>query len=293
MKQTNWMQRVNGELSLNQITIPGTHDSGTQHVTFSRIARCQNTSVATQLQNGFRFLDIRLALKKEKLYLVHAQANCKQKDGKTNLPFDNIIDVCMRFLKENPSETILMSIKKDRGFHKDKFAEILLKNYYSRNPDKWYLKNETPKLDDARGKIVLLRRYKIRNKTMFRDENSGLNFSVWPDQKSKRSCESITFDMQTADRKPTGRLLEIQDRYSQPTSMKWKHCVLPMLKKECEADKWYLNFLSTMNGGCPEISAAEMNRMLKAHTLPKGCHGVIICDYGSAELAKKIYETNF
>lgn len=289
----NWMNTLNGSLPLNQITIPGTHDSGTQFCTLPRAARCQHTSVAEQLANGFRFLDIRLVCKKQKLFLVHAQANCRKADNKTHLSFDTVLEMCYRFLWENPSETIIMSIKKDRGYHQDKFADVLLEQYYSKFPDKWYLKNETPVLNDVRGKIVLFRRYKVKDYEKFSDENSGMNFSVWPDQKSKRSKQGIVFDMETTDRVPTGRRLEVQDRYSFAPAIKWTDCVVPMLEKACMPDVWYVNFLSTMSGGCPEKSAAEINNHFQKYPLSAGCHGIISCDYGTTDLAAKIFQTNF
>lgn len=288
----NWMGSLDGSLKLNQITIPGTHNSATQHCALPRLARCQHTSIAEQLSNGFRFLDIRLLCKGRELFLVHAQANCKTADGRSNLPFSDVLEMCYAFLRANPTETILMSIKKDRGYHQDKFAEILLEEYFSHMPDRWYLKNQTPELNTARGKIVLLRRYRVKDYEKFTDETSGLNFSVWPDQKSRSRTHAVAFDMETTDRSETGRLIHVQDRYALPPAVKWLKSAMPMLQQPCAPDQWYLNFLSTMNGG-PEQSAAEMNGMFHAHPLEPGCHGVISCDYGTVDLAKKIIDTNF
>lgn len=288
----NWMSGLDGARPLNQITIPGTHDSCTQHCTMSRIARCQHTSVQEQLENGFRFLDVRLVCRNGWMFAIHGSANCKTPE-ESDLSFTLVLETCMDFLKKNPSETILMSVKKDRGYHQDKFAEVLLEQYYSHYPEMWYLENRTPSLDEVRGKIVLLRRYKVKDYGLFTDQNSGLNFSVWPDQKSKRSTQGILFDMQATDRNDTGRKIFVQDRYSFPTEIKWNRCVLPMLESECKKDTWYLNFLSTMSGGCPERSAEEVNRLFYAYPLTKGCHGILPCDYGTSDLAKKIFATNF
>lgn len=291
--ETCWMRLLDDKLRLNQISVPGTHNSGTQVCYFKKIACCQDTSIGEQLANGFRFLDLRLVCRNSRMFVIHAQADCKTQDGKELLSFDTVLDMCYRFLRENPTETIIMSIKKDRGYHQDKFAQTLLDHYFSLFPDRWYLKNETPALKTVRGKIVLLRRYKVRDFEKFTEENSGLNFSVWPDQKSKRSKNSIVSDMETTDRVPTGRQLNIQDRYAFPPSIKWNDCVLPMLKKKCPPDVWQINFLSTMSGGCPQQSAAEMNKYFDNYTLQQGCHGLVGCDYGTKELAAKIFKTNF
>lgn len=58
----NWMSYVDGGLSLGRINIPGSHDSGTRFM-YSSDAHagyglCQDTTIAEQLDNGIRSLDM-------------------------------------------------------------------------------------------------------------------------------------------------------------------------------------------------------------------------------------------
>ena len=55
----NWMGLLNGNLSLASLSIPGTHDSGASYEYWSGTAKCQDISIASQLDIGIRFLDIR------------------------------------------------------------------------------------------------------------------------------------------------------------------------------------------------------------------------------------------
>src|SRR5687767_7668450 len=55
----NWLTPLDGNLPLSQFSIPGTHDSGALVEPVSGTAKCQNLSIADQLNAGVRFLDIR------------------------------------------------------------------------------------------------------------------------------------------------------------------------------------------------------------------------------------------
>ena len=45
----DWMAKVDGALTLSEISMPGTHDSATEYVTLPLIGRCQDSSIARQL----------------------------------------------------------------------------------------------------------------------------------------------------------------------------------------------------------------------------------------------------
>lgn len=289
----NWMQQLDDTLPLWSLSIPGTHDSCTQYCTFPIIFCCQNTSIAEQLEHGFRFLDIRLSFHNDQMYAVHGKSDCKTSHGQL-LTFDSVVDNCLSFLKAHPGETILMSIKKDRSYpsEPEDFHRILLEKYYEVNPQSWYIQNRTPILKEARGKIVLLRRYSLFNPPIYTDQNSGLNFSIWPDQESKHSTQGLVFHMDSISGDEPQNEIFVQDRYSFPPSVKWTDCVLPVLSEACRPKMWYLNFLSTMAQGCPKRSSQSINLSFLNHPLSQGSHGVIICDFGSPQLAEKVYKTN-
>ena len=58
----DWMKELDGELPLNQIVLPGSHDSATQYVQLAFFSKCQALSIAEQLEAGCRYLDIRLGV---------------------------------------------------------------------------------------------------------------------------------------------------------------------------------------------------------------------------------------
>ncbi|KAG4084154.1 PLC-like phosphodiesterase [Neocallimastix lanati (nom. inval.)] len=97
------MSCVEGNLKLNQINIPGTHDSGTYDIgkttnhkalefylsplfwginkIQSIFAQTQNLNIEDQLLNGIRYLDVRLGLDEKnnltkELYLIHEIIPC-------------------------------------------------------------------------------------------------------------------------------------------------------------------------------------------------------------------------
>jgi len=74
-----WMSLLDRKLKINEINIPGTHDSGTYNVAIvkSPIAQTQYLNIKEQLENGIKYLDIRLSLDDEKnVYLSHEDATC-------------------------------------------------------------------------------------------------------------------------------------------------------------------------------------------------------------------------
>ena len=57
-----WMSRIPDETRLNEITLPGTHQSASQFTQIPFFFKCQGCSIKSQLTSGFRFLDLRLAV---------------------------------------------------------------------------------------------------------------------------------------------------------------------------------------------------------------------------------------
>jgi 1-phosphatidylinositol phosphodiesterase len=76
-KLKSWMGKLKNETPLSALSIPGTHNSPTHHTALPSV-RCQAVSVKEQLNNGVRFLDIRVQPEnpdnpsKDGLILVHS-----------------------------------------------------------------------------------------------------------------------------------------------------------------------------------------------------------------------------
>lgn len=77
----NWMSGISDDTYLSDISIPGTHDSGSRIVDSyaSTWAKCQNLTITEQLNIGVRYLDMRLAYDtacKGNIRVVHSNVDC-------------------------------------------------------------------------------------------------------------------------------------------------------------------------------------------------------------------------
>ncbi|KAG6517865.1 uncharacterized protein LOC122056191 [Zingiber officinale] len=118
-----WMSALGpGELRLNQIVWPGTHDSATDCIGIPCITRpfaqCQSSSIYRQLCLGARLLDVRV-----------------QKDRRVchgplvSYPVDRVLDAVKRFLEETEHELVVLELRTEFG-HEDPpdFDKFLVDN---------------------------------------------------------------------------------------------------------------------------------------------------------------------
>jgi len=183
----NWMESIPDDIKINQINIPGTHDSGTYDVGLSwqkfrgvfiapslakAFGKTQDLNILEQLESGIRYLDIRLDIENKKyLSVVHDDFKCLDNSlGYTKyLYFMDVIYDCIRFLVEHNTETIIIHLKnekykqnKDSAISKlftEMFSLNELEYFYKPfdNDDKWYNYNMVT-LGEVRGKIVFFTR---------------------------------------------------------------------------------------------------------------------------------------
>ncbi len=195
----NWMSSLDDKITLDKISIPGTHDSGTEK-TGAGPAHTQNFGISTQLNDGIRFLDIRVKYKKgnnpdDPLQIYHGIINC-------DISFGDVLTDCLNFLNTNSQETIIMLINSASGNGKDiqQYFDVYLSQ--AKYQDLFYLDPVPSKLKSLRGKVVLFRRF---------PGTGGVDLSVgWQDNK--------TFQLTT----PQGVQFMIEDEYSQHnTKKKW------------------------------------------------------------------------
>ena len=57
-KKEPWMSKVNDNVRLVDLSIPGTHDSGATHSIADVAGKCQDSSIEEQLKMGVRFFDL-------------------------------------------------------------------------------------------------------------------------------------------------------------------------------------------------------------------------------------------
>lgn len=295
----DWMANIDGNLKITQINMPGTHDSGTQKISLATYSQCQDKSIEEQLNMGIRFLDIRLEAEDSgKLYLVHGSTDCQSNSG-GKLYLEEVLTNCYQFLDAHPTETIVMSMKKDDGDQDDSvIQQYIHQNYIDKNSNYWYLQNGKPVLNDARGKIVLARRYYDKNN--YGDAKGGLNF-LWGDQGGNTVAETPW--VRVAVTGLTG--LWIQDRYEYSTGDKWTAVQQGLDSPPDEnnrANVYFLNFLSAApkksiigieSPTSPKDNAKEINPKFLSYEMTQGkAYGWIIFDFATEELAKKVIASN-
>lgn len=157
----DWMKNIDDDVLISDISIPGTHDSGSAYVQYAFIFRCQALTISQQLEAGFRYLDVRLRTDGNDLVFCHSFAFCKENGGLTskNLSLESVLEDIYSFLENHPSETVIFVAKSeysddDIGLFQSTFNSII-----NKNADKWLFSETIPTLGEARGKIVLYRRY--------------------------------------------------------------------------------------------------------------------------------------
>ncbi|HBA8915463.1 TPA: phosphatidylinositol-specific phospholipase C [Escherichia coli] len=151
IRYNDWQKSLADDLSIESISIPGTHNSGSLYG--GDIIKTQSKSIDSQLQSGIRFLDIRLR-HIDNVIVIHHDFVYQ------HLGFGDVLSQIEKFLVENPSEFVLVRVKEDydptnnnRTFE-DTFHEYM--ESYSKiiyKPSSEYL---FPKIKDVRGRIVFL-----------------------------------------------------------------------------------------------------------------------------------------
>lgn len=296
VRAVNWMENIPDETKLSSMSIPGTHDSCTQNVDMRYIFQCQDASIATQLKYGYRYLDMRLVLEKrsgqETLVLKHNIARCKVSDSpfSRTLTLADVLKDVYAFLDEHPSETVILCMKAENS--KDDVADVqsVLYEAISREPDRWYLKNEIPTLGEVRGKIVLATRFD--DKLAVGSERCGLYFG-WADQGDRTVLSDPTANSVINGRET----LCVQDRYNYDTDDKIDAIHTCLDNSQAAEDTFFLNFTSTSGSGKvghPKEYAKRINLDLYDYDWQAGtAYGVVIVDFAPKKIAEKIYQTNF
>lgn len=272
----NWMGAIADQTSLASLSIPGTHDAGATQEPVSGTAKCQNLSIAAQLNAGVRYLDIRCR-HIDNGFAIHHGAIYQ------NLNFTDVLNACLSFLNSNPTETIIMSVKEEHTpSNNTRSFEETFNSYVQQNPGKWDLGNTVPSLGAVRGKIKLLRRFSAT-------VSKGIDATNWAD--------NTVFEINNA-----GSAIKVQDFYNvNDVNSKWTK--METLLNEAKNDasgKLYINYGSGYKAGIfgiPNINTVanavnpKVTAFFTANT--HGKFGIIPLDFIDADRSKLILNTNF
>lgn len=160
-QRSDWMGALPSSTKIEQLSVPGTHDSLALYGIADLSGQCQSLPLKEQLHLGVRLLDVRLKMEGGQLRAVHSFIDQKQ-------PFKTSVQTMEEFLDAHPNETLFVSIKMESTPASEAPSfEKLLKEYLS--GPRWYLGGSMPDtLGEARGKAVLLSRYQ--------DPSMGVNW---------------------------------------------------------------------------------------------------------------------
>lgn len=300
---STWMHELHDDWPLAALSIPGTHNSPTCHVALPSV-RCQAVGVREQLDNGVRFFDIRVQTNPDNsdLVLVHSAFPISLTGNKY---FADMLNDIYAFLDANRSETLIMSVKREgTGKGTDQQLSKYLKDRYCVDDNRWFTEPRIPQLGEARGKVVLLRRY--GNDDCLNEEHDGrgygLDASIWPD-----NCADATTgppgiariqDFYEMDQSHNiGKKIDLArahlERAGEPTCP-----VGPDRPDQPDYVPFFVNFLSAsnfFNANCwPEKIAVKVNPAIieylcAVHAEPSkgpnnlgigdGCTGIVVTDW--------------
>jgi 1-phosphatidylinositol phosphodiesterase len=161
----HWMASLDDRLRLSQLSIPGTHDTGTFHGVFSGdvggvptgdLVSTQSLDLLKQLNAGIRAWDIRLKVDSgTTLSLYHGPFPL-------SLTFEtNVMAAATQFLAANPTETLVMRVNEEAADSEPHFTDLVTDVLQAYSAYIYQGIDEDPMLRDIRGKIVVVKDFKF------------------------------------------------------------------------------------------------------------------------------------
>ncbi|MBV9728371.1 MAG: phosphatidylinositol-specific phospholipase C [Pseudonocardiales bacterium] len=309
---TSWMRYVPDDASVMNLSIPGTHNSCCVHGVLG-VGKAQELDLPDQLNAGIRFLDIRFTHYQDNL-CVHHDLIC------TENSYVDILTICFNFLRQYPSETILMSVDEESRFDDalGKFAPSQIfcklpiadtascgKNTRSFedtfNAKTWECIEDLPLFYNftatSPGRDSVVTSPTFTSKTRLGDvrgrivllrrfrggQGVGFDLSYWPEDQCFRSATPPFYD--------------IEDRYQGPGEDDKFNFVISHIEKarHGEPDELYITFASavglTARGYSKKINPRLNDYLAES---PPGRIGIIVMDYFEEprELVSNVIKTN-
>lgn len=298
----SWMKDIPDEKSLKDITIPGTHDSGSKDIgtpvqqvkekVFRPWAITQTRSIRGQLDAGIRLLDIRISYDGGTIMLYHGSGffacTC-------NLSLKDAIGAVLQFLADHPTETVIVSLKNEDGSDmSDKYRSMVstLIDGFKSN-DMVYAGKEIPTLGAVRGKMVILNRL---NECNFNDFGLVYNDCIIEDHYDK-FAEDKKSAIETS-------LANIENKSNDPNKIAITYTSTnPLTSISLSGFSWYdylfpvriaASIATQLTGSEIQNTSTAINSYLINRDMTKaGCYGWFFMDMPSNELINKIYSINF
>ncbi|MFF1905982.1 phosphatidylinositol-specific phospholipase C domain-containing protein [Kitasatospora sp. NPDC058218] len=174
--RADWMNTIAGGTPLSALSLPGTHETLAIHgIELTKTQQDFGDSadtLAAQLERGIRAVDIRVRVTEGRYFTVHHAVQYQ------NANFDDVLTKAQAFLRQHPSETVVMRLRAEcprpKGGSTDctndpstvdsRAVEDIFRGYATSSayPNLFYAPSivpgaptEIPTLADVRGKITL------------------------------------------------------------------------------------------------------------------------------------------
>lgn len=171
---SSWMESLPDDLYLHEVSIPGTHNSGTGEGLRLSIGFgvTQTLSIEEQWECGIRAFDLRLGLYDDVLHVCHSRLL-------TNITFLDFLSVICRKLYENPSEfaIVLLRDESNGNTSQEQYSwSLLVGNTLNAIANRASKFTQGLRVEDLRGKILFFSRNSYQG-SFFGGKISGWNHS--------------------------------------------------------------------------------------------------------------------
>ncbi len=290
----NWMASLPDTVLLSEINMPATHDTGANAVIQdmnsildnASVTKCQKHYFEEQLATGVRSFDVRCNAKASNasvhdVMIVHGGEHfqCYNRKGLA-LSLGEILDISKLFLQKHPSESVVILLKPDAGTHAD-LARTLAK-YIKENAELFWQSDSIPTLRQARGKIVLLRRFEdsTGNKTF------GPDLTKWDDQDYGSKKGLLTMPQ------ASGAKVYVQDAYQQTGENKINYVQGAMNDSQAVPKNAYIYNYTSCTLGFVIDTTRVVNAWLYKQNLQGKRLGMVMLNYSDSAMCRKIYRSN-
>ncbi len=311
ISHSSWMRDIPDDAPVTTLNIPGTHDSCCTDGPLG-LAKTQNLDLTDQLNAGIRFLDIRLAHYQDNLFVHHDVVHMKKS-------YTDVLKICISFLRQHPSETILMSVKNEGRFDSvlGRFAPSELFGKSRGDPTNWAIRSSSfdhafqartwENVEDASlfynltvplpgggpvDKLALTSETtlgEVRGKIVLlrRFEGGpdvGFDLTYWPENQHFRSATTLIYD--------------VEDRYQDPGEDDKYNFIEDHIEEARRGDPrdLYITFSSAVNLRAVGYSKA-INPRLSDYLAesPAGRIGIVVMDYFEKpqELVSNVIKMNW
>ena len=249
-KLNNWMQDIEDNRLVCKMSIPGTHDTGAY--TGNAWVKTQDKNIEQQLNSGIRFFDIRLVHQNGVLKLCHGSHIFD-----TTFVGD-VLKTTAEFLKEHPSETVIMTIKRDHDLDNDgatKYRMALTKALEGdRNLTSYMVKSFKPDftLGDLRGKMLIISRD---------------GWIMTPSGNIPRWSDNASFTSSIESTNGSSTTIHVEDHYKSSSRDKVNYVAQNVRKAQAafssSQNDWFITFTSSTGSwgiGIPANTTNQIDR---------------------------------